>query len=149
MEHLLPRDINKEAEKAKSDARARKSRKRPTVKDFESGGFPAAAHRLIMLICGADGDYKRQEFLEAVNIVWENEELRKIDPETTKQIIRGQARLVQADPELALKTIRHMAPEPEKRKELLRIASRIAEACGEPTEDEKAFLNRIKKSLAV
>ncbi|MDQ5986959.1 MAG: hypothetical protein CSYNP_02695 [Syntrophus sp. SKADARSKE-3] len=147
METILPRDINKEADALACHKNDLVKRKRLTKEDYERGGFPEAAQRLIILVCGIDGSYDRKEFAEAEKIVWAYDELRHVLPSALKQMIREQSRIVYTDPELALKTIPHMVPEQTKRQELYSISLRIAEASGNVTKAEKKILEKIKKTL--
>ena len=147
MEYLLPKDINKEHElKAKQ---APVKRKKLTDKDFETGGFPEAVLRLINLVGSADGVYNRKEFAAAEDVVWADDELRRLDPAYAKQLIREQGRIVFADPERALKGIAVMVKETKKRKQLLEIAQKVASASGGTTKAEKAMIAKLKKILAL
>ncbi len=147
MDCILPKDINKEAARAAEEKIAKAKRKHLTKEDFEAGGFPDAAHRIINLVCGADGGYDRKEFAEAEKIVWSNAELRHVLPARLKEIIRKQAHIVYTDREQAIRTLGHMVSDPAKRKELFDIAVRVAEASDKVSKAEKDILNKIKKSL--
>jgi tellurite resistance protein len=141
MQSILPRDINKEAAKAAEEKRLHVKRKRLAPEDFATGGFPEAIIRIINLVCGIDRDYDRKEFAAAENIVWANEELRRVPPATLKQIIRREAHLVYADREQAIKALPRMAPEPASRRRLCDAAVKIAQASGRLTKSEKNVLN--------
>lgn len=149
MDRILPKDINKEKQKAAEIKRSHRKGTPVTKEAFAAGGFPEAAHRVINLVCGADGFYDRKEFAEAERIVWANDELRHVLPSRLKEIIREQTRLVHADPEQAIKTLAEMVPSQEKRQELYRIAVRIAEASGKQNQGEQDMLNKLKKSLHI
>jgi hypothetical protein len=101
MECILPKDINKLARRAEADREAEASRQPVRLEDYEQGGFVEAAHRLINLVCSADGEYDRMEFAEAERIVLSSETLRGTAPRPMKEIIRRQARLVWTNRNLA------------------------------------------------
>lgn len=149
MECLLPKDINKEKERVEEVKQIKAKRKRLTKDDFEKGGFPEAAHRIINLVCSADHVYDRHEFAEAEKVVWAYDELRHVQPADLKKIIREQSRIVYEDPEQAIKTLCHMVPEAAKRKDLYTIACRIADADSNTSKTEKTVLGKIKKALKI
>ncbi|MDD5167686.1 MAG: DUF3141 domain-containing protein [Syntrophales bacterium] len=149
LECMLPKDINGEKEQATEERLAKAGRKKLTTDDFEAGGFPEAAYRLIILVSNIDGEYDRKEYVEAEKIVWSYDELRRIDPATTKQIIREQRRIVHTDQEKAINALSLMVKDPAKRKELYNISVRLAGASGRLGKLEKTTIARIKKALKV
>jgi len=149
MECLLPKDINKERERAEEEKQIRARRKHLTKEDFEKGGFPEAAHRIINLVCGVDCVYDRHEFAEAEKVVWTYGELRHVQPADLKKIIRNQALIVSEDREQAIRTLGQMVSEPAKRKDLYAIALSIAGAGGKISKEGKKLLGKIKKALKI
>jgi tellurite resistance protein len=147
MECILPKDINKLARRAEADREAEASRQPVRLEDYEQGGFVEAAHRLINLVCSADGEYDRMEFAEAERIVLSSETLRGTAPRPMKEIIRRQARLVWTNRNLALKTIPLLVSDPGQRRELYEMGVKIAKANGKYDRRERALLDRLKKIL--
>jgi len=147
MECILPKDIDKLARRAAANREAQAARQPVRREDYEKGGFVEAAHRLMNLVCSADGEYDRMEFAEAERIVLSSETLRRIAPGLLKEIIRQQARLVWTNRSLALKTIPLLVSDPNQRRELYEMGIKIAQANGRFDSREQSLLKRLKKIL--
>jgi tellurite resistance protein len=118
----------KDMEKDESEVEREKIRLRQLA---ERGGFTEACIRVMTAIAGRDKIIDVREFQVAEQIFQENEKLKVLTPGEFKVIVREQATILAAEPQMAIKALRLMSLSRQDRSELIHIAERIARSDGE------------------
>jgi pimeloyl-ACP methyl ester carboxylesterase len=107
----------------------------------ERGGFTEACIRIMIAVAGRDKIIDVRKFHVAEQIFQENDKLKILTPGEFKAIVREQADILAAVPQMAIKSLRLMPLSQQDRFELIYIAERIARSDGEVIEkkDQKTI----------
>jgi pimeloyl-ACP methyl ester carboxylesterase len=120
--------VAQDLEKDESEVEREKIRLRQLA---ERGGFTEACIRVMTAIAGRDKIIDVREFQVAEQIFQENEKLKVLTSGEFKVIVREQANILAAVPQMAIRALRTMTLSPQDRSELIHIAERIARSDGE------------------
>jgi tellurite resistance protein len=113
------------------------------------GGFAEAVVRIIIAVAGADHALDKREYLAAETIIRRHRHFEHHTPAQVKEMIHNQARILAANPKLALGTLADILPGPAEREEAFEIALKIAVADLNVGVDERSMLNRIRVALSL
>jgi hypothetical protein len=107
----------------------------------ERGGFTEACIRIMIAVAGHDRIIDVRKFHVAEQIFQENNKLKILTPGEFKAIVREQADILAAVPQMAIKSLRLMPLSQQDRFELIDIAVRIAKSNGKAIEkkDQKTI----------
>lgn len=97
----------------------------------EKGGFIEACIRIMIAVAGRDKIIEVRKFHIAEKILQENDKLKILTSGEFKTIVREQADILTAVPQMAIKSLRFMPLSQQDRLELIHIAERIAQSDGE------------------
>jgi pimeloyl-ACP methyl ester carboxylesterase/tellurite resistance protein len=113
------------------------------------GGFAEAVVRIIIAVAGANRVLDKREYLAAETIIRRHRKFQHRTPAEVKQMVHTQARILAADPKLALETLAQILPGPMEREEAFEIALKIAVADLNVGVDERSLLTRIRVILSL
>jgi tellurite resistance protein len=128
------------------------SRRRDLVfagKQARRGGFAEAVVRIIIAVAGADQALDKREYLAAESIIRRHRHFQDRTPAQVKQMVYNQARILAANPKLAIGTLADILTEHAEREEAFEIALKIAVADLNVGVDERSMLNRIRTALSL
>jgi tellurite resistance protein len=134
------------------DSSAAQQRRRELAfagKHARRGGFAEAVLRIIIAVAEADQALDKREFLAAETIIRRHRHFQDLTPAQVKQMIHNQARILAANPKLAIGALADILPDPEEREEAFEIALKIAVADLNVGVDERSMLNRIRVALSL
>jgi pimeloyl-ACP methyl ester carboxylesterase len=119
------------------------------LKDMNTGGLPEAVARMLLAVMLADRELPRSAYELAGRLFQTNERLKHIAPRQLKAIVRGQARLLQTNTELAIDSLPRLLPNAEARRQALELLEAGMDYCGRPPNPlEQAMLEKIQAVLA-
>jgi tellurite resistance protein len=113
------------------------------------GGFVAAIIRIILIASMADRSVDIRQFIKAQQVVRSHDQLKRFLPDDIKRHVKEQAAIVTYDYEAAIATLPKLLKSKKERVEAYEIATQIASADLCRSEDEKAILLQLKKTLGV
>lgn len=113
------------------------------------GGFAEAVVRIIIAVAGANRVLDKREYLAAETIIRRHRHFQHRTPTDVKQMVHTQARILAANPELAIGTLAEILSGPAEREEAFEIALKIAVADLNIGVDERSMLNRIRVALSL
>ncbi len=120
--------ITQDTEKNAKERERKKNRLRRLA---EKGGFIEACIRIMIAVAGRDKIIEVRKFHIAEQILQENDKLKILTSGEFKTIVREQADILTAVPQMAIKSLRLMPLSRQDRLELIHIAERIAQSDGE------------------
>ncbi|MGB3224358.1 MAG: DUF3141 domain-containing protein [Desulforhopalus sp.] len=120
--------ITQDTEKNAKEREREKNRLRRLA---EKGGFIEACIRIMIAVAGRDKIIEVRKFHIAEQILQENDKLKILTSGEFKTIVREQADILTAVPQMAIKSLRLMPLSQQDRLELIHIAERIAQSDGE------------------
>jgi tellurite resistance protein len=100
-------------------------------------------------VAGANRVLDKREYLAAETIIRRHRKFQHRTPAEVKQMVHTQARILAADPKLALETLAQILPGPMEREEAFEIALKIAVADLNVGVDERSLLTRIRVILSL
>jgi tellurite resistance protein len=113
------------------------------------GGFVAAIVRIILIVSMADKSVDMRQFIKAQQLIQSHEQLKRFLPVDIKRHVKEQAAIVTYDPEAAIATLPKLLKRKKERLEAYEIATLITVADLINSDDEKAILEKLKKTLKV
>lgn len=113
------------------------------------GGFVAAITRIILIVSMADKSVDMRQFIKAQQLIQSHEQLKRFQPVDLKRHVKEQAAIVTYDPDAAITTLPKLLKSKKERIEAYEIATQITSADLIDSEDEKAILEKLKKTLKV
>jgi len=116
---------------------------------MEEGGTAAGLIRIYMAVAKASGEVKRKHYEMATEITTTHKVLSKLRPLKYKKIMKEQAAILQANEDLAIKSLSVLIKDKDDRMEALSIARRLFLVDGVYNDAEKAMLEKIKKGLGL
>ncbi|MBN2231807.1 MAG: DUF3141 domain-containing protein [Deltaproteobacteria bacterium] len=116
--------------------------------DMEAGGFPEAVVRIMLAVCSADGAVDKCEYLVAQEAIRGHARLKKFKPETFRDMVKTQSRMLQTDPERAIAALPKMVKTARDRKAAVEMARNIAMADTVLHLEEQKLLEKIETLLA-
>jgi tellurite resistance protein len=133
-----------------SSAARQRRRELAFAKKFaHRGSFAEAVVRIIIAVAGANRALDKREYLAAETIIRRHRHFQHTTPAQVKQMVHNQARILAANPKLALATLSDILPGPVEREEAFEIALKIAVADLNVGVDERSMLNRIRVALSL
>lgn len=131
------------------DEEARDLEKQWARKSALTGGFAEAAVRIMIAVTGAGRMLEKSQFQAAQQIVQSDRRLKRYRPSQYKAMVKEQARILQLDPECALKSLLDLLPTGRERADALAIAQQIARSDHDPSPAETRMIARIQTVLGL
>jgi len=119
------------------------------MRNMDKGGFPEAVLRLLLAAMDEDGMIDQRSHRIASAIWKQDERLKHFTPVERKQMIREQSYMLRLDKDRALETLAVLLPEPQERRDALRLVARIMMVNADEIDPEGPLAKRIAKILAV
>ena len=116
---------------------------------IEDGGFAEGVVRIMVAMANTDGTLQRRVLKTYNQIIAADKRLKNLKEGDFKQIIRQQSCILNADRDNALNALTKLIPNTPDQKAALKIAEQVALADQVFNDDEKALLNRIRKTLGL
>jgi poly(3-hydroxyalkanoate) synthetase len=116
-------------------------------RNADRGGFSEAVIRIIIAVTGVDRVLDKRQLEAADKVVQKNERFDQLKPDDLKQLVRNQARILSARPDLAIDGLAVMLPTQTEREEAFDIAIKIAVADRHVGSKEAKLLSRIRTAL--
>ncbi len=113
------------------------------------GGVPEGIVRVMLMMAGSDLVYDEREFDTAKKIIRKNSRFLTLRNDRIKQMVKDQARILQADENIAVAALAELLPETEDRVEAMEIAEEIAKADLVVVKEEIAVMERLKQVLGL
>lgn len=153
MEALFPKsetgNLAGEAEKMQDaeDRAAADADEKNWIDSMKKGGFAEGLCRIMVAIAEADDVIDRSELLRYQTVAKSYPAFAKKRRSEFREMIKEQARILQTDKELALKTLADLLVTRKEREEAIQIARDMAFADGNYAPEEKVLIEKIEALL--
>ncbi len=131
------------------DSDKEKTRRIEWLDMAENGGFAEAVVRIMVAMTHTDEILERRVLKAFNQIIATDKRLKKLKVGDFKQMIRQQSCILDADRNKALNALAKLIPNKKDQAAAIKIAEQVALADQVLNNEEKALLNRIRKSLGL